>query len=41
MDLETSLEMSAAVEVITLSSGDHVEGMDALREKRRPEFKGK
>ncbi|HIF73314.1 MAG TPA: enoyl-CoA hydratase [Dehalococcoidia bacterium] len=40
MDLETSLEMSAAVEAITLSSNDHVEGMVALREKRRPDFKG-
>jgi len=40
MDLETSLEMSAAVEAITLSSKDHVEGMAALREKRRPDFKG-
>lgn len=40
IDLETSLEMSAAVEAITLSSKDHVEGMSALREKRRPEFKG-
>jgi enoyl-CoA hydratase/carnithine racemase len=40
IDLETSLEMSAAVEAITLSSEDHVEGMLALREKRRPEFKG-
>ncbi len=40
MDLETSLEMSAAAEAITLSSGDHIEGMAALRQKRRPEFKG-
>jgi len=40
MDLETSLEMSAAVEAITLSSNDHAEGMVALREKRRPDFKG-
>lgn len=40
MDLETSLEMSAAAEAITLSSGDHAEGMDALRQKRRPKFKG-
>ncbi|NQW19417.1 MAG: enoyl-CoA hydratase/isomerase family protein [Chloroflexi bacterium] len=40
MDLETSLEMSAAAEAITLSSEDHVEGMAALRQKRRPEFKG-
>ncbi|MCX8277452.1 MAG: enoyl-CoA hydratase-related protein [Dehalococcoidia bacterium] len=40
MDLETSLEMSAAAEAITLSSEDHVEGMGALRQKRRPEFKG-
>jgi enoyl-CoA hydratase/carnithine racemase len=40
MDLETSLEMSAAAEAITLSSADHIEGMTAHREKRRPEFKG-
>lgn len=40
MDLETSLEMSAAVESITLSSYDHLEGMQALRQKRRPKFKG-
>ena len=40
MDLETSLEMSAAAEAITLSSEDHAEGMMALRQKRRPEFKG-
>ena len=40
MDLETSLEMSAAAEAITLSSTDHVEGMEALRQKRRPKFKG-
>ena len=40
MDLETSLEMAAAAEAITLSSSDHAEGMSALRQKRRPEFKG-
>ena len=40
MDLETSLEMSAAAEAITLSSEDHIEGMVAHREKRRPGFKG-
>ncbi|MBG82692.1 MAG: enoyl-CoA hydratase [Chloroflexi bacterium] len=40
MDLETSLEMAAAAESITLSSEDHIEGMDALRQRRRPEFKG-
>jgi len=30
-DLETSLEMAAAAEAITLSSSDHAEGMSALR----------
>ena len=40
MDLENSLEMSAAAEAITLSSEDHIEGMVAHREKRRPKFKG-
>jgi hypothetical protein len=33
MDLETSLEMAAAAEAITLSSSDHAEGMAALRKK--------
>jgi enoyl-CoA hydratase/carnithine racemase len=40
MDLKTSLEMAAVAESITLSSNDHVEGMEALRQKRRPKFKG-
>ena len=33
IDLETSLEMAAAAEAITLSSSDHAEGMAALRTK--------
>ena len=40
MDLETCLEMPAAVEAIKLSSDDHLEDIDAPRQKRRPEFKG-
>jgi enoyl-CoA hydratase/carnithine racemase len=40
MGLETSLEMAATAEAITLSSSDHAEGMSALRQKKRPEFKG-
>jgi 2-(1,2-epoxy-1,2-dihydrophenyl)acetyl-CoA isomerase len=41
VDLETALQMAAACETITLTSEDHKEGVKALREKRRPEFKGK
>ena len=40
MDLRAFLEMSAAVESITLSSGDHAEGMAAARQKRKPRFTG-
>ena len=40
MDLESSLRMAATAEAITLSSEDHKEGVAALREKRKPIFKG-
>lgn len=40
VDLETSLHMSAAAESITLSSADHLEGMQAAREKREPRYRG-
>ncbi len=39
-DLETSLELAAAAESITLTSQDHQEGLAAFREKRRPLFRG-
>jgi len=41
VDLEIALQMAAACETITLTSEDHKEGVKALREKRRPVFKGK
>jgi len=41
VDLETALQMAAACETITLTSEDHKEGVSALREKRRPDFKGR
>jgi len=41
VDLDTALQMAAACETITLTSEDHKEGVKALREKRRPQFKGK
>ncbi|MEX0761764.1 MAG: enoyl-CoA hydratase-related protein [Dehalococcoidia bacterium] len=40
MDLDTAMQMAAAAESITLSSRDHLEGMAAMRERRKPEFKG-
>jgi enoyl-CoA hydratase/carnithine racemase len=40
MDLETSLQMSAAAESITLSSRDHIEGMAAARAGRVPRYEG-
>lgn len=39
-DLQTSLQISAAAESITLSSQDHAEGMAAAREKRAPVYRG-
>jgi enoyl-CoA hydratase/carnithine racemase len=39
-DLQTSLQISAAAESITLSSQDHAEGMAAAREKRTPVYRG-
>ena len=40
-DLETSLELAAACEAITLTSEDHQAGLGAFREKRPPVFRGR
>ena len=39
-DLETSMQMAAAAETITLTSQDHKEGLTAFREKRAPRYRG-
>jgi len=39
-DLQTSLDILAAFQGITQRTEDHFEGLDALKEKRRPKFKG-
>ena len=41
MDLDTALQMGAALELIPSASEDHKEGVAAIREKREAEFKGK
>ncbi|MFQ5873498.1 MAG: enoyl-CoA hydratase/isomerase family protein [Dehalococcoidia bacterium] len=41
MDLETAMQMSAALETITLTSQDHKEGVAAFREKRKADYQGK
>ena len=41
MDLETAMQMSAALETITLTSEDHVEGVAAFRDKRKANYKGR
>ena len=38
-DLETAMKMAAAGETITLTSQDHVEGVEAFREKRTAEYR--
>ena len=40
MNLETSLELAAASESITLTSEDHREGLAAFLEKREAKFRG-
>ncbi len=39
-DLQTSLDLLAAFQGITQRTSDHFEGLDALKEKRSPIFKG-
>ncbi|MGH0037863.1 MAG: enoyl-CoA hydratase-related protein [Myxococcota bacterium] len=39
--LNTAFDTSTALEIVTLQSDDHREALAALREKRRPEFKGR
>lgn len=38
--LESSLEMAAAMQSLAHATDDHIEGVDALKEKRKPTFKG-
>jgi enoyl-CoA hydratase/carnithine racemase len=40
-DLETALKMAAAAETITLTSQDHAEGTQAIRESRKPFYEGR
>ena len=40
-DLETALKMAAAAETITLTSHDHEEGTQAIRESRKPFYEGR
>jgi enoyl-CoA hydratase len=39
--LNTAFDASTALEIVTFQSDDHREALAALREKRRPEFKGR
>ena len=40
-DIETALKMAAAAETITLTSYDHGEGTQAIRESRKPLYEGR
>jgi enoyl-CoA hydratase len=39
--LNTAFDTSTALEIVTFQSDDHREALAALREKRRPVFKGR
>jgi enoyl-CoA hydratase len=39
--LNTSFDTSTALEIVTFQSEDHREALAAIREKRRPEFRGR
>lgn len=39
-DLDTAMRMAAAAESITLTSKDHREGTAAIRESRKPVYRG-
>ena len=39
--LNTAFDFSTATEIVTFGSADHQEALAALREKRKPEFKGR
>jgi len=39
-DLDTAMRMAAAAETITLTSKDHREGTAAIRESRKPVYRG-
>ena len=41
VDLDTALKMAAAAETITLTSYDHEEGIQAMRESRKPNYEGR
>ena len=40
-DLETAMKMAAAAETITLTSRDHGEGTQAIRESQNPVYEGR
>ncbi|MCP3988536.1 MAG: hypothetical protein GY724_05665, partial [Actinomycetia bacterium] len=40
-DLVAALDYASTAEAMTLSSDDHVEGIRAFREKRKPRFEGR
>jgi enoyl-CoA hydratase len=39
--LNTAFDTSTALEIVTFQSDDHREALEALREKRKPEFRGR
>jgi hypothetical protein len=39
--LDVAFDASTALELVTFLSQDHVEALDAIKEKRRPRFEGR